>query len=443
MKFTRRQTLLSALFGAGYVGLRALATGLPASFLLNPRRALAATPAPSCVAKDKAQYIILATSGNGDPINANVPGTYADGNATAAQALDKISHSDPGATLSLGGQQWKASTAWATLPQSVLDRTAFFHLMTNTPVHPKEPDVLKLMGATYQSEMLPSVLAKQLAPCLGTVQAQPITIGATSPSEGLVYQGQALPIIPPLSLKATLANPAGPLTNLQALRDSTLQQLHDLYKNGASQSQRAYLDSLILSQQQARNINQSLLDALDSIADNTIDSQITAALTLVQMKVTPVVAIHIPFGGDNHHDAGLATEMAQTQSGVEAIGSLMMQLASLGLSDQVTFLSLNVFGRTLGPANVNGRQHNGNHQVSIAIGKPFRSGVIGGVAPVAGDYGALAIDAKSGRGTSGGSIAAVDTLASFGKTALAAVGVDAGTIATTITSGQVIAGALA
>ena len=47
MHFTRRQTLMSALFGAGYVGLRALATGLPASFLLNPRRALAATPAPS------------------------------------------------------------------------------------------------------------------------------------------------------------------------------------------------------------------------------------------------------------------------------------------------------------------------------------------------------------------------------------------------------------
>src|SRR6185369_4498973 len=55
MTFTRRQTLLSALFGAGYVGLRALATGLPASFLLNPRRALAA--APACTAdKGKAQF---------------------------------------------------------------------------------------------------------------------------------------------------------------------------------------------------------------------------------------------------------------------------------------------------------------------------------------------------------------------------------------------------
>ena len=246
-----------------------------------------------------------------------------------------------------------------------------------------------------------------------------------------------------MSLKSTLASPAGPLTNLQALRDQTLQQLSDLYRNGASQSQRAYLDALITSQKQVRNINQSLLDALSSITDNTIDSQITAALTLVQMKVTPVVAIHIPFGGDNHHDAALATETAQTVSGVAAIGSLMSQLGSLGLADQVSFLSLNVFGRTLGPANTDGRQHNGNHQVSIAIGKPWKGGVIGGIAPVAGDYGALNIDSKSGRGVAGGDIAAVDTLASFGKTALAAVGVDAATIATAITSGQVIAGALA
>jgi len=84
-----------------------------------------------------------------------------------------------------------------------------------------------------------------------------------------------------------------------------------------------------------------------------------------------------------------------------------------------------------------------NHQVSIAIGKPFRGGVIGGVGPVAGDYGALAIDSKSGRGVAGGDIAAVDTLASFGKTAMAAVGIDAATIGTAITSGQVIGPALA
>jgi PIN domain nuclease of toxin-antitoxin system len=41
------------------------------------------------------------------------------------------------------------------------------HLMRNTPVHPKEPQVLELMGATQAGEMLPSLLSKQLAPCPG------------------------------------------------------------------------------------------------------------------------------------------------------------------------------------------------------------------------------------------------------------------------------------
>jgi hypothetical protein len=438
---TRRQAIMSTLFGTGYVGLRALATGLPPSFLLAPRRALAqgmGTPACGASANAKAQFIIFNTSGGGDPINASVPGTYDD--SKIVHSLDASMMATP---LTLNGQSTMAAAPWATLPQNVLDRTCFFHLMTNTPVHPKEPDVLKLMGTTYAGEMLPSLLAKQLAPCLGTIQTQPISVGASSPSEGLSFSGAALPIIPALALKATLTNTAGPLTNLQGLRDQTLGQLYDLYKSNATPAQRAYIDSLVTSQQQVRGINQSLLNALGSITDNSADSQVLAAVTLVQMKVTPVIAVHIPFGGDNHRDVGLATETAQTVSGVATIASLMQQLASNGLADQVTFATLNVFGRTIGPGNTDGRQHNPNHQVSIAIGKPFRGGVIGGVAPVGGDYGALGIDSTTGAGSANGDIKATDTLASFGQTMLAAVGADPTSIGSQITIGKVIAGALA
>jgi len=434
---SRRKALMSALFGAGYVGLRALATGIPAGVLLHGRRALADTAA-SCPDRSKAQYVILATSGNGDPINANAPGTYDD---------PKIVHSaDPAMAatrLVLGGRATIAALPWSTLPQPVLDRASFWHLMTNTPVHPKEPDVLSLMGTTAANEMLPSLLAKQLAPCLGTVQAQPITLGALTPSEGLRFSGQALPLIPPLALKATLTSPSGPLSNLQALRDHTLGQLDELYRAGANAAQKAYLDQLIQSQAEVRNIRQDLLSQLSSIKDNGVASQITAAVTLIQMNVTPVVAIHIPFGGDNHSDPGLAKEAAQTASGVASIGSLMAQLAAAGLADQVTLLSLNVFGRTLGPGNADGRGHNENHQVSLAIGKPFRGGVIGGVAPIGHDYGALAIDSASGAGGAGGDVAALETLASFGKTALAAVGASPAATSAAILNGKVIAAALA
>jgi hypothetical protein len=434
----RRQALLSTLFGAGYVGLRALATGLPAAFLLDPRRALADQPAPCAGSSSAAQFIVFNTSGNGDPINASVPGTYEDANI--------VHSSDPTMAptpLTLSGQSYTAAAPWATLPQNVLDRTCFWHIMTNTPIHPKEPEVLELMGLTASDEMLPSLLAKQLAPCLGTIQSQPISIGAASPSEALLYGGQALPIIPALALKATLTSPAGPLTNLQPLRDQTMNALYDLYKNSANTAQRAYIDSLVTSQEQVRNIRQDLLAQLGSIKDNTPASQVTAAVTLIQMKVTPVIAIHIPFGGDNHRDIALQAETTQTVAGVATIAALMSQLASAGLQDQVTFMSLNVFGRTIGPGNTDGRQHNPNHQVSLSIGKPFRGGVIGGVVPLAGDYGALPIVSKTGAGSASGDVPAVQTLGSFGQTMMAAVGVQSSVISQEITQGTVITGALA
>ena len=151
---SRRLALLSTLFGTGYVGLRALATGLPAALLLDPRRALADVPATCTGATSKAQFVVFCTSGNGDPINASVPGTYED---------PLIVHSsDPTmapTSLTLSGQTYRAAAPWATLPQNVLDRTTFWHIMTNTPIHPKEPEVLQLMGVTLASEMLPSILA--------------------------------------------------------------------------------------------------------------------------------------------------------------------------------------------------------------------------------------------------------------------------------------------
>jgi hypothetical protein len=452
MKVNRRNVLMSTLFGAGYVGLRSLATGIPAAILMKGKDAIA--DGATCPAPTKAQYFILQTSGSGDPISANVPGTYA-----TTGPLATISHAPtlPATPLTINGQASVAAQPWATVPagglmaQSVLDRTTFWHIMTNTPVHPREPDVLGLLGATAPNEMLPSLLSKQLAPCLGTVQSQPITLGATTPSEGLSFGGQALPIIPPLALKATLTNPGGPLaglTNLQKIRDNTLAQLDDIWRGSATKSQKAYLDALVTSQSQIRSINQNLLNALNNIGDNSAQSQITAAIVLIQMNVTPVVAIHIPFGGDNHNDTALTNETTQTLSGVGAIAYLMSQLQSTqnangSLIDQVSFISLNVFGRTLGPSNTDGRQHNPNHQVSLAIGKPFSGGIIGGVAPVQNDFGCLPINSQTGAGTTGGDIQTTDTLASFGKTVMTAVGIDSGFINANITSGKVVKAALA
>jgi hypothetical protein len=107
------------------------------------------------------------------------------------------------------------------------------------------------------------------------------------------------------------------------------------------------------------------------------------------------------------------------------------------------FASLNVFGRTIGPGNTDGRQHNENHQVSITIGKSIRGGVVGGIAPVDKDYGALAVDSKTGQASTSGDIAALETLASYGRTLLASVGVDPSVISAQIGTGSVVSGVLA
>lgn len=168
-----------------------------------------------------------------------------------------------------------------------------------------------------------------------------------------------------------------------------------------------------------------------------------ASVTLIQMNVTPVVAVHVPFGGDNHRDIGLGTETAQTVSGVATIASLMQQLGAAGLADRVSFVSLNVFGRTLGPGNGDGRQHNPNHQVSLTIGKPFRGGILGAVAPVQNDYGA-AIDAKTGQGGPDGDVARRRPWRPSGAPCWPGwAGVDQSASAADLPSGQVIGAALA
>jgi hypothetical protein len=299
-QLSRRDLILRTLFGAGFVGLRALATGLPISFLLDPRKALAANPSgppAACSSNPAAQYLILATSGSGDPINANVPGSYITG----------IGHpTDPtmvATSLKLGTTQTTAAAPWAALPQAMLDQTCFFHHATYTLIHPDEPNVMSLMGLTSSNEMLVSMIAKQLAACLGTVQQQPVALGP----ESVTFGGQPLPNLPPTSLAKMLAAETGPLAQLLSMRDRDLDSIHALIKAEGNTAQQAFIDNYATSRDQVRALSQSLIGQLAAIPDNTPPSQLQAALTLIQMNVAPVIVVHLDFGGDNHSDGMLAT----------------------------------------------------------------------------------------------------------------------------------------
>jgi len=360
---SRRRLLLDTLFGAGLLGLRSLATGIPLAVLANPRRA-AAQPL-GCASNPTAQYILLSSSSNGDPLNANVPGMYQI--PDIAHPLDVAMAPAP---LTLSGQSWTAATPWAQLPQAMLDRACFFHHGTYTVVHPDLAKVMSLQGFVSQHEMLVSLLSSQLAGCLGTVQSEPVALGPRSASEGLTVGGRPQPILSPSALASLLSSPSGPLGQIQKIRQE------------GNPAQRAFIDRYALSQQQARNVSESLLSSLAAIKDNSPDSQVAAALILFRMNVSPVVSVHIPFGGDNHVDKLLATESKDTVAGAATIGNLWTQLNAAGLQDRVTFATMNVFGRTLSAAKGNGggRAHHGDHHVTVLIGKPFKGGVVGGVA---------------------------------------------------------------
>jgi hypothetical protein len=457
-RMTRRESLLTALFGTGYIGIKALATGLPAWYLLNPRTASAQSLKCAISALSNLQYLIVSCSSMGDPINCNCPGS---GGATAATyttgctsgATGVVIHPPISAlaatTVTLGSQTYGAALPWGStadstpgqLAPSVLAQTCFFHHTTGTTVHGDQPKVMTLEAEVANNEMLVSAIAKHLAPCFGTVQAQPVALGAGSNAgEFLSFAGQTLPPITPTQLKQLLDPSANsPLVNLRSIRDTALDELNALAKSDGNVAQKQFLDALANSQAQVRSLSTSLASLLSSINSDDITGQIQAAVALIAAKVTPVCTINISFGADNHSDSGLKNEAAalatssgaggSTVSGVSAIQALFTLLASNNLANNVTFSMLNVFGRTLNNTGTseaqNGRDHFGNHCVSVMIGKNVKPSVIGGIglASDGATLQAVGINSSTGAGSASGNINANDTHAAQAMTLCAALGI--------------------
>ena len=472
MRITRRQGLLG-LFG-GSLGLQAFVTGLPTWYLLNPRRATAQDLQCAITARENLQYLILSVSSNGDPLNCNVPGTY-----EAATIIHPTQTEVEAVPLTIGGQTLGAALPWADpsvmsptdmamgvatpatgqLKSSVLARTAFFHHRTGTTVHGDQPKVMKLLGDMSGGEMAVSAFAKHLSTCFGTVQAAPISVGARGNSSELVsFAGRTLPSIPPTQLKQLLTgSKTDPLVKARALRDQALNQLNQMAKDDGSNLQKQFLDKLVTSQTQVRALADQLSTTLAAITADDVNGQALAAAALISANVTPVVTVHLSFGGDNHTDTNLQAEADQHVSGVKGIQTVMNALGTLtdaggvSLTERVTFATLNVFGRNLnGVQKVTdrtGRDHFGNHSVMVMIGKNVKSSVIGGVvAATNGVYSAGDIDAATGAQVTGGDVSSTKSQAAAVRTLGAALGIPDTVAAGDYTAGaggKVVTGALA
>ena len=435
MKLTRRDALLGTLFGAGMIGLRSAASGLPAAFIANPRRALAQVPAEMCSNAAKAQYVIFSTSAQGDPINTNAPGTYIDTNIVHPQDPTMAPKS-----IMVGGTSWQAATPWSTLG-ATLGRTTFFHLMTNTPIHPKEHDVLDAVGRGAERGHVRrdvSVAPREAARALPRHAADAAGIDWRARDDHL--RGGGAPDHPTHGARSDARFQQGALGQLQKLRAQTLDTaIMPIYRDGgASPAQLQYIDSLVTSQQQMQGIQQSLLTAITGLKDNSVASQIAAAVALIQMKVSPVLAIHIPFGSDNHPTRTSRPRRPRRYPAWPRWWPFSRRSPRPTSKTKSRFCRSTCSGAPWARTTTAGRNHNGNHQLSLAIGKPFKSAVIGGVAQVAGDYGAVDIDATSGAPTPGGNIKAIDTMTSFAKSVMTAFGGDPTVISQQITGGAVV-----
>ena len=188
---------------------------------------------------------------------------------------------------------------WGTLPQWVLDRTMYFHLATQTTIHPDLPKVLALMGRAPDKRCCPR-WSPTTWRVLGTVQSAPVSLLGTQAPEYVTYQGRVLPNMNAVALKNILTHQMGPLTNLMQLRNPSMDKLWARLKASPSATpgqEGLHRQPGAVPRQQARTISDQLLSNLGTITTNDASGQALAAAALIKMNVAPVVVIRIPFGG--------------------------------------------------------------------------------------------------------------------------------------------------
>lgn len=438
MKSFHRRTLLERL-GAGGLTLTSLATGLPATFL-RTGKVVAAGP-------DTPDRLILLLSDRGDPLNANAPGSYIPGvvnNPLASMAPQ---------TVRLGDRSVEGARPWAEiLSDDLRERLAFFHLSTGTVAHNQIGEALTLRGAVkgdeavgVREEQLPSAIAQEAAPRLGTILTEPLALGP----ERLSYRGLPLDNIDPLDLRNLFLAPSASLARLSALRDSVLDGMYAGLRQSGTPAQRAFLDQFARGQAEARALGEQLSDLLGEVGENTFNdevrarNQLVAATALLQLNVTPVVTIYLPFGNDNHQDQGLTDEADEYETGVTMLQELWTRLGAANLRGTTTVASLFVFGRTLQLNASGGRDHNGAHHVSVMFGPRIRPGVVGGLANFGdGIYGATGIDPATGQNAAGGPLPASATLTAWGRTLMRAICLPDEAADRRLPGGQVVEGML-
>jgi len=117
-----------------------------------------------------------------------------------------------------------------------------------------------------------------------------------------------------------------------AARDHGRDALNALVKSQGKLAQKNFIDPYASSTAQLPTLQNGLLSSLSMLKNDGQNSQIQAALILFQMKVTPVVVVHIDFGGDNHSD--VERRIAGHKLGMATLTKMMDALTAANLKDR-------------------------------------------------------------------------------------------------------------
>ncbi|MEL6348660.1 MAG: DUF1501 domain-containing protein [Myxococcota bacterium] len=445
MTHSRRDLLRRSLYSAGGLTLASLATGLPASFLRTGRLAYAETV-------KKPTFLVLCTNSGGHPLNVNCPGSYPnpeDGNdprrqiehaMTAELGTEILEEAggvgygaadfEEGFPCMLGSALAYAARPWADLPEGIRAQMAVIRHQTYTSAHPEATNVLEMHGAVkgpgrIGGESLPSMLAQENYAALGTTLEAPMLVGGV----GFVNKGLAVRKQRPDTLYSMFAS-SGTVFGMTPdeaadLRDYALDRIYREMKTRGTHAQKSVLDNYAISRDNARLLAEDLSVGLSPVSETNdpFEKQILTAVALIEYRVTPVITIDLPFGGDNHQDFDLYNEVTETIRGVHYIRRLYEELVAKGLDSETTFAYLSVFGRPLKRVGGGGRGHYGYDHATVMFGPNVTPGL----------YGQITEDLKAG---DIGDIPANESLETAGKSIASAVGISEGVIEQRIVGGQ-------
>jgi hypothetical protein len=449
----RRKLLIASALSVGSLSLRSVITGLPLPFLAGLTQGVSAASTP-------AKFLILSHMQNGDPLNANAPGTYVNDPAQTSDPLAFVQHAkvselgtmatgfETPSNFMLGNVSVKAAAPWASLPVDMREHMAFWHHGTYVNAHPEFATVRRLNGAVKGADgsgttEFGSFIAEELSAELGTVSKEIIAVGGSR----VQSNGRELSILSPANLKSIFVSSEANIDKMIALRSRFLDKTYQEIKTNGTPAQKKFLDNYALSRQEAAQVGGELGALLADVDGDDPLNQVRAAVALIQLNIAPVVTLGLPFGGDNHQDTDLDDEVTETTASIATLAFLWDRLKAAGLQDKVTFATLNTFGRSLVRSTSGGRNHNGLHHTMCVFGSSIKPGVVGGIAPTTSTGSIQEFRAASINSVTGGTSGATDvpyeqSLAAVGKTLAKAVGVSDAKIELRISTGKIISGAL-